>query len=71
MKVKNKIIQLPKENMSGFPYNLVAWKTFKQKGKIDEFHFHKNFCKAKKDISMVKEKILKYFQLVARIAKYF
>ena len=34
--------------MSGFPYNLVAWKTFKQKGKIDEFYFHKNFCKAKK-----------------------
>ena len=48
VKVKNKIIQTPKENMSGFPYNLVTWKTFKQKGKIDEFYFHKNFCMAKK-----------------------
>lgn len=34
--------------MNGFPYNLVAWKSFKQKGKIDEFYFHKNFCMAKK-----------------------
>ena len=34
--------------MNGFPYNLVAWKSFEQKGKIDEFYFHKNFCMAKK-----------------------
>lgn len=34
--------------MNGFPYNLVAWKSFKQKGKTDEFYFHKNFYMAKK-----------------------
>ena len=48
MKAKNKTIQLPKENMNGFPYNLVAWKSFKQKGKTDEFYFPKKFYMAKK-----------------------
>lgn len=55
--------------MSGFTYNLAAWKTFKQKESTDEFFiFIKTFARHQHS---KKEKILKYFQPVARIAKYF